>query len=722
MTTPLIARRVERTPSATRPAVRADIQALRALAVTLVVVYHLWPTRLPGGFVGVDVFLVISGFLITSHLLRRPPRTGRDLASFWARRIRRLLPASLLVLTTTLVVSRLVAPETQWENTARQTAAAALYVVNWRLAADSVDYLAAENAPTPVQHFWSLSVEEQFYAGWPVLVLLLVLLAGLGARRALRAGGPGQPVPERRLGLVVPLGLGAVVLASLVLSIRATASEPASAYFITPTRIWELGIGGLLAAWLAWRGREGVTRHGPTATVLGWLGLAVIVWTGFAYSGAVPFPGWRAALPVLGAAAVIAANAPARLPSPTRVLGVRPVQWLGDVSYSVYLWHWPLIVLVPYATTGGRGLVDDAGIVLLTLALAPATKRFVEDRFRFPRAGTPLRRPYLYAAAGMAVVVGLAGLQIAEVHHREAQARAALDKATTSGDPCLGAAALDDPTACPRTTAAPVVPAPAEAAKDKSDAYPEVSGGKDCWSYQPRFRVITCTFGDPHGTVDVALLGNSHAGQWLPALEVLARQRGWRITTYLASRCASSDVDQRFDTPAKVRRCRAWGRDAVRQIADRHYDLVVVSNRISLPADGLSGSRSVAAYRDGDVTMLRRLHASGAAVVAIRDTPAPLRSVPDCLAENPKDFTVCSGPRSRWRSDDPVAEAAEQVPGVVAADLDDHICGPRTCDAAVGGVVVYFDETHLTATYSRTLAPYLGSVLARALPGGDGPT
>ena len=197
-----------RLPSA-RVAPRTDIQALRALAVSLVFAYHLWPEHLTGGFIGVDVFFVISGFLISSHLLSTPPKSAADITRFWSRRIRRLLPASLLVLAVTLIASRLVAPATQWANTARQAGAAALYVLNWLLAGDSVDYLAAENAPTPVQHFWSLSVEEQFYFVWPVLI-------GLLAWWAVRRG-------SRRIAL---LGLVSIAAASLIYSIWATSTAP----------------------------------------------------------------------------------------------------------------------------------------------------------------------------------------------------------------------------------------------------------------------------------------------------------------------------------------------------------------------------------------------------------------------------------------------------------------------------------------------------------------
>ncbi|MBC7596008.1 MAG: acyltransferase, partial [Kineosporiaceae bacterium] len=220
---------------------RPDIQGLRALAVSLVLLFHLWPNRLGGGYIGVDIFFVISGFLITSHLVAHPPRNARGLAEFWGRRIRRLLPASLLVLFSTIVVSRLIAPETQWANTARDVRAATLYALNWRLAGNSVDYLASENASSPVQHFWSLSVEEQFYLIWPILILGLMLWALRSQRDQLRTAFAG---------------LAVVVAASLAYSIYETAYDPPLAYFVTPTRIWELGIGGILAVSLARRTRD----------------------------------------------------------------------------------------------------------------------------------------------------------------------------------------------------------------------------------------------------------------------------------------------------------------------------------------------------------------------------------------------------------------------------------------------------------------------------------
>jgi peptidoglycan/LPS O-acetylase OafA/YrhL len=688
--------------------VRADIQGLRALAVSMVFVYHLWPQRFTGGFVGVDVFFVISGFLITSHLLAHPPQTPRDLATFWSRRIRRLLPAALLVLLTTLIATRLVGPQTYWANTAAQVRASALYVENWQLAHDSVDYLASTNAPTPVQHFWSLSVEEQFYLGWPILILLLCLVAQLARRRSV---GP------------VSVGLGLVVGLSFAYSVHETAVNPGAAYFVTPTRIWELGVGGLLAVAVSGRafGRRRESEALPLSPsvriVLAWAGLAAILWAGVRFTGSTPFPGWRAAVPVLGAAAVLGAQAPSGWLSPRGLLALGPTQWLGDVSYSVYLWHAPLIVLVPFVVGNKLGVLDDVAIIVAALVLAGLTKTLVEDPFRRPRWGRPLYKPYLYAAAGMVVVVAAAQLVTAEVDHRQAQASTAVKQAIATHAPCFGAAALSAPVgACPTDNSGPLIPAPIDASTDKSNAY-EKHGSGNCFAAQPSYAFQTCHFGDPSSPIKIALVGNSHAGQWLPALEAVANKEHWQITTYLASRCAFAQIPQAFDTTAETQACSTWVGTAEAKLLQGNFNLVVMTNRISVEAVGSTFSGSGPAYERGYAALLRPLAAAGKRVVVIHDTPAPGIDIPDCLAEHTSNHAACDRPRARALRPDPALDAVSAVhdPLITAADLSNHICEVAVCQAAVGGVPVYFDQTHLTATYSTTLGPYLQPVLVRAL-------
>ncbi|MDH2443967.1 acyltransferase family protein [Amnibacterium sp. CER49] len=692
--------------------VRNDIQALRAAAVTMVLVYHLWPNRLTGGFTGVDVFFVISGFLITSHLLAKPPQRLGDLLAFWSRRIRRLLPASLLVLVVTLGAARLFAPETVWSTIAVQVRAAALYAVNWRLADDSVDYLASQNAPTPVQHFWSLSVEEQFYLVWPVLILVLIGVARLLRRR---------PAPFVLVGLLVVVGL------SLAYSVHETAVEPARAYFVTPTRVWELGTGGVVAALLSRRalGRtrddEGVPLPLPARSLLAWAGWAVLAVSAVVYTGALPFPSWTAAVPVLGAAAVIAAAArPGRL-SPDRFTRLRPVQWLGDVSYSLYLWHWPLLVILPMVLGHSLRTVDKLAVIAGALVLAFLTKRFVEDRFRTPAWGRPVWKPYVLAAAAMAVVVAGAQLQLTEVAHRTEVAQQQLDAKLTGSTACFGAAALAASSgACPEIRSGALYPAPVEAAKSQSDAWDVGSSGKDCFAHRPSFPVTSCTHGAATATVRVALVGNSHAAQWYPTLKAVADQRHWQVTTFIASQCALADLTQNIDTPAHDAACRTWGRKVVDKVVHGGFDLVVMSNRVSVTAVGAGSKQaSLPRYEQGYERVLKAFSAAHLRVVDVRDTPAPGALIPDCLAAHTSDYTACDGTRATWLPADPSVQAVRAVgdPRQRVVDLTDLICGPTTCPAAAGSVPVYFDGSHLTRVYARTLAPYLSPRLAAALQG-----
>ena len=421
--------------------VRADIQALRAIAVGAVMVFHLWPNRLTGGYVGVDVFFVISGFLITSHLLGEIDATGRLRPTrFWARRAKRLVPASMTVLLLTAVAVVTWVPKALWHQFLTEIMASTVQAQNWLLAHDSVDYLAANNSPSPVQHFWTLSAEEQFYIALPLLLLAAILLA-----RVLRLG-------HRR---VILTGLLLTVAGSLGYSIWLTATTPGVAYFSTFTRAWEFGVGALLAY-------AGSSRR--PHLVMPWLGAVAIVAACFWFDSKTSFPGVAAALPVLGTAVVIWGVSS----SFSRLGTVPPVALLGRVSYAAYLWHWPLIVLLPYVTHRSLGTVDKVSIIAATVLFAWLSTTFIEDPIRFQPRLLGQRRPLtvaVWSAAAMAVVIGFSATQANGLVVQEKQLAKVARKVVAEKPSCLGAQAMDPAFApCDNPAlAGALVPDPAQA-------------------------------------------------------------------------------------------------------------------------------------------------------------------------------------------------------------------------------------------------------------------
>ena len=383
------------------------MEGLRAIAVLLVLVYHAGVGSVSGGFVGVDVFFVVSGFVITNQLLREVESTGRlSLMGFYGRRAKRLLPAAGLVLVVTAVGSWLLTSRVQWQQIGGDIVGAAVYVVNWVFASRSVDYLAEDVEPSPVLHYWSLAVEEQFYLIWPVVIIVLLWVL---RRRAHRAAGPqGLPpretvVPQRRhlaIGLLLM-----IVLPSLVFSVVYTALRPSEAFFITPTRLWELGAGALVAlgagAWARWSPGWGA--------VLAWVGVAAVVASGFLVDTATPWPGYAALVPVLGTAAVIVGGYTHSRWSPAGLLGTAPMVWIGGLSYSLYLWHWPLLRFWDWQFGPPSVTV---GLLIVAASVGPAwlSYRFVESPIRHAKSLSLKPRYALSVGFNFTMVSLVAGL------------------------------------------------------------------------------------------------------------------------------------------------------------------------------------------------------------------------------------------------------------------------------------------------------------------------
>ncbi|WP_341719329.1 acyltransferase family protein [Micromonospora sp. FIMYZ51] len=669
-----------------RSAFRADIEGLRALAVLLVVLWHADAPLISGGFVGVDVFFVISGYLITRGMLAEVRERGRlSLSRFYARRAKRLLPSAGLVLLAALVLAYLFLPDIRWRNTAWDVVTSAFYVVNWRLADQAVDYLAAEQAPSIVQHYWSLAVEEQFYLGWP---LLLVGVAWWARRRA----SAGSRFRAGALGAVAVVGL-----ASFAWSVFLVETDPGRAYFVTTGRVWELAIGALLAL-------APLRLPGALAPVLGWAGVGAIAGSAMLLDTSSAFPGLLAVPATVGTALVIAAGTTHRY-GPVALLRLRPMQFVGGISYTLYLWHWPLLV----AFTVGMddpGFTAPAAAVALAVLLAYLTSRLVERPLWHSRKLSVRPRAALAVGLACTVLSGCGGVVF--------QVATAPDR---GDNPAVwdmqGAAALDvddaERAGAPVDRADQIVPDPRVARDDLPTIYAD-----DCHASKEETRVRRCTYGGATPTATVVLIGDSHAAQWAPALQAIGQRRNWKLITYTKSSCPYLDiVVAESDKP--YHDCRTWNQAVRRAVAEDRPDLIVTSSfNYSAYSDGgvLSGRQNRTALVESMRRTWREL-SSLAPVVVLRDSPAPRIDIADCVSGNRTRLTACAVSRDEALAGiGPLqVEAAQGAQGVHLIDLTEAICPTDRCAAVIGDVLVYRDTNHLTATYVRTLAPRLDEQL-----------
>jgi peptidoglycan/LPS O-acetylase OafA/YrhL len=680
---------------------RPDIEGLRAVAVLAVLGYHAGLPIMPGGYVGVDVFFVISGFLITGLLLGEIEKRGRfSIKEFYARRARRILPAAGVVLAVTSAAGAVWLSPLRRQDVAYDVIAAALNVSNWRFIAEQTDYLAQGRAQSPLLHYWSLSVEEQFYLVWAPLVLLLVLLASWVRR---------SPIP------MIASAVTAMTVASFITCLHWTSTNVPLAYLGSPSRAWQFGVGalGALVAPLIGRALRRDREGAIGSVLLGFAGAAAVLCAVARYDTGTPYPGVAAVLPTLGTVAVMLAGTGAG-PRPLGIgwlLATPPVRAIGRVSYSWYLWHWPVLVI--WEARFGRtewptklALVGAAGV------LAWLTMRLVENPVRLaPRVAAVAWRGLTAGLVSVVLAAG-AGLLLNADAIRALDAPAvpvALPDPVAPADPVNNAAVPIDEghlylPPYPAIPLGPPSPTPRQARTD----YPALNG---CQLGTGDTRNGPCLFGDAASENRVILFGDSHAMQWYPALAEVAPSHGWAIEVLGKSGCPVSTVAiANGNLPQADRECSTWRDGAIRRIVAGPTPAIIFVGTM------MDGAYTGQSYIDAWDASLSRLAATGAPIVYLRDTPYPGKDIPDCVSGIPIGSDACGFARSGALIPDVMADliAADLRPGVHLFDVTNAVCPHETCPAIIDGVLMYSDYSHITATAARILAPRLERQLATA--------
>jgi len=605
-----------------------QIQGLRAVAAILVTVFHA--RLVPGGFIGVDIFYVISGYLITGLILREIEKTGTlDLRSFYQRRIKRLLPTSVFVLFVTAIFAWILFPPITRDALGRDLFAAAAYISNYLFAWWQNDYQNLNATPSPFIHYWSLAVEEQFYIVWPLFILFL---ARYGKK-------------------IVFAGIAITTLLSLLFSIYLTQVAPIWAFYSLPTRAWELGFGALLLF---------LPETKKKIRILPWLGFFGIALSSFNFNENTAFPGKNALVPVL-ATVFLMASIKYWPPLFNDLANSRLSQWLGAISYPLYLWHWPALVLPSSAMGRPLRFYERFLCILLTIVLAHYTSKYIEEPLRHKNFAPRT----IYKGAAITTAASLvAGVLISFTSS---------SIITTKGEVSYQFDLVQ--------------------VMEKPDVY-----GDGCHVNYGETKSGYCTYGDKESSNTIVLYGDSHAAQWFPVLEKMAKERGFKLVSLTKSACPAVDAKRPDQGAFKMVHCTKWRENSIKRIAEIQ-PLAVITSSFQYFTPANSSISRAQWWNDGQRKLLKGLRGSTNNLIYISDTPRPLRDIPNCLAS--RDSKVCdSTERSK----------VSVIPGFDVINPNPWLCSSY-CPAIVEGTVAYRDASHISVDMALKLLPKLDAAL-----------
>lgn len=703
---------------------RRDIEGLRAVAVIAVLLFHFGVPGTDGGYIGVDVFFVISGFLITSLLVSERASSGRiSLADFYARRVRRLLPISATVLLATALASAKWLEPTRLADLARDIRAAATFTVNMVFADRGTDYLGSQLPPSPIQHYWSLAVEEQFYMVWPALIAVVTL----GARN----------VRAR-----VAAAMAGVVVVSFGLSVMLTDSHPAWSFFGLHTRAWELGLGSLFA--VVGRGLRRVSAQRRVTT--SWVGLAVVVLCVVTFGDVTGFPGWIAAVPVVATCAVLLAGDELAA-GPVRLLGHPMMQWIGQRSYSLYLWHWPALISAEAHVGDELSPTQRIAVLLITVGLADLGHRFIENPVRRSSRLVANARLSVGLGAGL-VVLGVGTGATLAVYEPDvstgviASAPTFAPVTTTTlvptTDPGSSTTSVAESSSTSSSTTVPaavnyismsdvvsiqaIVDSVANQVVPDNLEPPLLSAQYDtsivyengCHQYYDSKVKEGCVFGDPNGEITIAVWGDSHAAQWFEALNAISTERGWRFLSITQGSCPFLDVvTYSFNDQADNNFCRPW-RESVREyMKAQGVDVVLLSQYYSLKDSVDRSAIKPEVWRTQLGPLIDGLRADGIEPVVLGDTPDPPDDVPKCVSSRRTSVNSCA-PGVPTAADTAVEEIIRSTTverEVSFVEPRRWLCANEVCPVIVGNLLVYRDGHHVSNQFMKWLTPVVAEVL-----------
>lgn len=650
-----------------------EIDGLRGIAIALIVVYHIWLNRVSGG---VDVFLLLSGFLITMTIARSVSASGRvPFARFYIRIARRIFPPALFVLVAVVGMSILWIPQIRWREVLGDVVAAALQVVNWRLAENAVDYLASQSAASPVQHYWSLAIQSQFYLLWPLLIGAAAVIA---TKLALQ--------PRRTLTVLLTV----IFVGSLTYSIYRTWTNQPYAYFDTFARLWEFALGGLLFIALPHLRVRGLAR-----VIVGWVGLIALLVCGLVFRAGDVFPGWAALWPTLAAAMLIVTAGGDSPYGADRLLRHNVLRWLGKHAYALYLWHWPVLICYLAGTDLEQATLRGGVLVIVaSLLLSIASRWLLEERIRHWGFGERTTVGGVVLTASFLTVVMLATAGWAgRIHHEQQQLEAAaatpertsrMVTAYPGGAYLVHGGELAD---------VPYRPGPIEV-RDERPTEPE------CHQNQQDSDVIACEYGVAEGDRTIAIVGGSRARHWLPALEVAAERQNWRLISITKSSCLFS-AEMQLLNGEPYTSCYEWNHNVVEELSHLQPDVIFTTSTYV--------TRDDESTPEGYIAHWWALENLNLDVLAIRDVPRWEQDVPECVERYGPHSPRCTADPTIYGLDQPapVTSRPDIPQNVDFIDLTDFFCFDGHCPPVIGNVLVYYDRNHITVTYARTLGPFV---------------